>query len=333
MDTYIDKGEDPLVTTIKKQGLGRGLQALLQGALNQSDNAMANATVPVSRSAVKISDPVEFSSDSSISLKNYAEVPIKQVIPGSSQPRQHMDPGELQELSDSIRAQGILQPLVVRLNDKKQYEIIAGERRYRAAKLAGLEQVPVIIKDVSDETAVAMALIENIQRSDLNPMEEAFGLDRLSREFQLTHQQVAQAVGKSRATVSNLLRLLTLNADVQDLLRQQRIDMGHAKVLLAVKGSLQSSLAAQVVEEGLSVRETEMLLLGDDDDANEDELENTVVRADKMLDPNIKFLQEDLSQRLGAKTLIQYSPETGKGKLVVHYHSLDELDGVLSHIQ
>jgi ParB family chromosome partitioning protein len=321
-----------LVTTIKKQGLGRGLQALLQGALNQNDSAMANATTVPVRSAVKIPDLVAFSPDSQVALKNYAEVSIKQVIPGPSQPRQHMDPSELQELSDSIRSQGILQPLVVRLNDKQQYEIIAGERRYRAAKLAGLDRVPVIIKDVSDETAIAMALIENIQRSDLNPMEEALGLDRLSREFQLTHQQIAQAVGKSRASVSNLLRLLTLNADVQDLLRQQKMDMGHAKVLLAVKGPLQSSLAAQVVEAGLSVRETEMLLLGDDDDSDGVDSDGTAVRAEKIVDPNIKSLEEDLSQRLGAKIQIQYNAETGKGKLVVHYHSLDELDGVLAHI-
>jgi ParB family chromosome partitioning protein len=329
-----------LVTTIKKQGLGRGLQALLQGALNQNDNAMTQqqhtAAPPraTARGAVKIPQAVEQpSKEAYVSLKNYAEVSIKQVIPGPSQPRQHMDQAELQELSDSIRSQGILQPLVVRLNDKKEYEIIAGERRYRAAKLAGLDQVPVIIKDVSDETAVAMALIENIQRSDLNPMEEALGLERLSREFQLTHQQIAQSVGKSRATVSNLLRLLTLNADVQDLLRQQKIDMGHAKVLLAVKGPLQSTLAAQVVEEGLSVRETEMLLLSnDDDDIEDDQTEDSFTTAKRVVDPNIKSLEEDLSQRLGAKTVIQYNEETGKGKLVVHYHSLDELDGVLAHI-
>ena len=324
-----------MVTTIKKQGLGRGLQALLQGALNQSDNAMSNTAAPiVSRGNVKIpaASPAASASESQFSVKDYAEVPIKQVIPGPSQPRQHMDPSELQELSDSIRAQGILQPLVVRLNDKQQYEIIAGERRYRAAKLAGLDRVPVIIKDVSDEAAVAMALIENIQRSDLNPMEEALGLDRLSREFQLTHQQIAQSVGKSRATISNLLRLLTLNADVQDLLRQQKIDMGHAKVLLAVKGPLQSELAAQVVEEGLSVRETEMLLLSDDEKADEPDEDDVIAVHKQPLDPNIKSLQEDLSQRLGAKTVIQYNAETGKGKLIVHYHSLDELDGVLSHI-
>jgi ParB family chromosome partitioning protein len=324
-----------LVTTIKKQGLGRGLQALLQGALNQSDNTITKETPTIARSAAKIpagpASETKSTHQSMTPLKNYAEVSIKQVIPGPSQPRQHMDQSELQELSDSIRAQGILQPLVVRLNDKQQYEIIAGERRYRAAKLAGLDKVPVIIKEVSDETAVAMALIENMQRSDLNPMEEAIGLDRLSKEFQLTHQQIAQAVGKSRASVSNLLRLLTLNSDVQDLLRQQKIDMGHAKVLLGVKGALQSTLAAQVVEEGLSVRETEMLLLSDEDEVDDSET-NDFITNEKAVDPNIRTLQEDLSQRLGAKTVIQYNPDTGKGKLVVHYHSLDELDGVLSHI-
>lgn len=310
-----------MVTTIKKQGLGKGLQALLQGALNQNDSTITK-TPAFTESLSATHTP----------LKNYAEIPIKQVVPGPSQPRQYIDQNELQELSDSIRSQGILQPLVVRLNNKQQYEIIAGERRYRAAKLAGLERVPVIIKEVSDQTAVAMALIENIQRSDLNPMEEALGLERLSREFQLTHQQIAQAVGKSRATVSNLLRLLNLNPDVQDLLRQQKIDMGHAKVLLAVKGPLQSSLAAQVVEGGLSVRETEMLLLSDDDDADEAEVNDTTVRSEKPVDPNIRSLQEDLSQRLGAKTLIQHNADTGKGRLMVYYHSLDELDGVLSHI-
>jgi ParB family transcriptional regulator, chromosome partitioning protein len=303
-----------VVTTIKKQGLGRGLQALLSGAVQTG---------------------VESSPPSSPSPKSYAEVSIKQVIPGPSQPRQHMDAGELQELADSIRVQGILQPLVVRLNEKQQYEIIAGERRYRAAKLAGLDKVPVLIKEVSDETAMAMALIENIQRADLNPIEEALGLDRLNRDFQLTHQEIAQAVGKSRATVSNLLRLLNLNADVQDLLKQQKLDLGHAKVLLGVKGELQSRLAQQVANEGLTVRETEVLLLGDREDSLEDEedKDDTIARASQPVDPNIKSLEQELAQRLGAKVCIRFNAATGKGKLIIHYHSLDELDGVLSHIQ
>lgn len=302
---------------VKKQGLGKGLHALLKGALSQND--VSHATLET-RSAVKI--PVHEKE------RAYAEVSIKLVVPGPSQPRQNMDVDSLQELSESIREQGILQPLVVRMNKQQQYEIIAGERRYQAAKMAGLSKVPVMIKEVSDETAVAMALIENMQRSDLNPLEEAVGLDRLTREFRLTHQQVAQAVGKSRTTITNLLRLLTLNEDVKDLLSQQKIEFGHAKVLLGIRGTTQSHLAQTVADKGLSVRETEKLL------------QNMELMSQQggdtagapPIDPNVRVLQDELAERLCAKVVISCQP-SGKGKLVIHYHTLDELDGILSHIR
>jgi ParB family chromosome partitioning protein len=218
-----------------------------------------------------------------------------------------------------------MQPIVVRPISDRKYEIIAGERRWRATQLAGLDVIPAVVRDVSDETAIAMALIENIQREDLNPIEEAAALQRLQQEFNLTQQEVATAVGKSRSTVANLLRLMSLRDDVRRLVEHGDLEMGHARALLALEGSEQSHAARSVVARGLSVRPAEALvrkMLADKENPTET----------RQLDPNIRQLQDDLSQRLGARVQIQHGPK-GKGKLVLAYNSLDELDGILSHIR
>lgn len=252
-------------------------------------------------------------------------LPIEKLKRGQYQPRQYMDDDALQELAESIKAQGIIQPIVVRkLLVGDQYEIIAGERRWRAAGRAGLDRVPVVIKEISDEVAMAMALIENIQREDLNVVEEAVALNRLIQEFGLTQQEAADKVGKSRVTVTNLLRILNLNMDVRLLLEQGKIELGHAKVLLALDGDRQSQIARIVSLKGLSVRETEQLV--------KQQLQGKKAVKSAPMDPNIKHLQTDLSEKLGAKVTLQHG-HNGKGKLVIHYASLDELDGILSHIK
>ena len=229
----------------------------------------------------------------------------------------------LEELASSIRSQGILQPIVVRKVAEQSYEIIAGERRWRAAQLAKQESVPCIIKDVPDEAAVAIALIENIQREDLNAMEEAIALDRLLNEFELTHQQVADAVGKSRTTVTNLLRLNNLNDDVKILLEHGDIEMGHARCLLALTGEPQSEAARTAVAKGLTVRETEKLVRSI--------LEPVAKKEPKAKDPDVQLLEQQLQENLGAKVEINYN-QKGKGKLVISYANLDELDGILGRI-
>ena len=229
----------------------------------------------------------------------------------------------LEELASSIRAQGIIQPIVVRQIGADKYEIIAGERRWRAAQLAKLDAVPCIIKDVPDEAAVAIALIENIQREDLNAMEEAIALNRLLNEFELTHQQVAEAVGKSRTTVTNLLRLNNLNEDVKILLEHGDIEMGHARCLLALEGEAQSDAARLAVAKALTVRETEKLVRSILEPAPKKEVQEK--------DPDVKQLEQKLAENLGAKVEINYNKK-GKGKLVISYTTLDELDGILSRI-
>jgi ParB family chromosome partitioning protein len=244
---------------------------------------------------------------------------------GKYQPRRDIEPESLRELADSIIAQGVIQPISVRPISDQRYEIIAGERRWRAAQLAGLDVIPVVIRDVSDQAAIAMALIENIQREDLNPIEEAVSLQRLQSEFDLTQQEVATAVGKSRSTVANLLRLMTLQEDVQRLVEHGDLEMGHARALLGLEGANQSQAARIVVSKGMTVRQTEALvrhLLA----------KKTGPVAVKHIDPNIRHLQDDLSLRLGAPVQILHSAK-GKGKLVLSYNSLDELDGILSHIK
>jgi len=248
-------------------------------------------------------------------------LPVEFLESGKYQPRKEMDPEHLQELADSIRSQGIIQPILARVIDNNRYEIIAGERRWRAAQLAGLSEVPVIVREIVDESAIAMSLIENIQRENLNAMEEAEAMQRLIDEFQLTHQEVATLVGKSRATVTNLLRLLSLGQDVRTMVERGDLEMGHARAMLALEPALQTTAAKQVVAKGLSVRDTEVLIK---------RLQNppeATKKADP--DPDVMRLQRELSDRLGAATTIQHNAK-GNGKLVIKYNSLDELEGILA---
>jgi ParB family transcriptional regulator, chromosome partitioning protein len=261
-----------------------------------------------------------------------AKLPVDLLQRGKYQPRIDMRQETLQELADSIKAQGVVQPIVVRPltavpGQPLRYEIIAGERRWRAAQMAGLHQIPAVVRRVPDEAAVAMALIENIQREDLNPLEEARALDRLIKEFEMTHQSAAEAVGRSRAAVSNLLRLLELSEEVKALVEHRQLEMGHARALLALSNRRQQSeVGTLVAQKKLSVRETEALVRRLSSDAAAE------VASAPRADANIRKLESDLSEKLGAKVLIQHA-SGGKGKLVINYNSLDELDGILSHIQ
>ena len=290
-----------------KRGLGKGLDALLMGTKTPTEPSLT---------AEPIQQPTQ---------GGLLELSITSLVPGRYQPRREMQANELEALAESIRAQGIIQPLIVRPFEKNTYEIIAGERRWRAAQLAGLEKVPVVVKNVGDEAAMVMALIENIQRADLNPLEEALAFDRLAKEFGLTHIQVAEAVGKSRTVITNSLRLLTLSDDVKLYLEQREIEVGHAKVLLGLRGHLQSKIARLVVQKGLSVRETERLV----GQAAEGSSEGNSTK--RFVDPDIRQLQQNLSDKLGARLEIAHSQQ-GKGKIVIHYNNLDELDGILGHI-
>jgi len=292
---------------MKKRGLGRGLDALLGNSNLGSDTAPA----PAARAG-----------------DGLRELPVDLIDRSPYQPRSNFNEEALQELADSIRAQGVVQPIVVRPRPGKtgRFELIAGERRWRAAQLAGLHEVPAIVReDVDDQAAMAMALIENIQRQALNPMEEAVALNRLIEEFGLTHEQTADAVGRSRAAVSNMLRLLNLEEGVKALLSEGKIEMGHARALLGLSGGAQFKAAKDVAERGWSVRETERLVKKL---ANP----NPVKTASKSIDPDTQRLENDLSERLGAKVHFQ-TGKGGKGKVVIEYNSLDELDGILSHIK
>ena len=244
---------------------------------------------------------------------------------GSYQPRVHFEPESLQELADSIRAQGVVQPIVVRPREGGRFELIAGERRWRATQLAGLSEIPAVIKDLDDQSAAAVSLIENIQRENLNPLEESRALQRLIDEFSMTHQQVAETVSRSRAMVTNLLRLKDLNEDVKRLVDERQIEMGHARALLAITGTEQSQLAHKVASKGLSVRETERLVKHYLDSMGKPRSTSS------KQDQDIKRLADNLSERLGASVDIQ-SKSGGKGKLVISYNSLDELDGILTKI-
>jgi len=252
-------------------------------------------------------------------------LPVDLLQPGKYQPRREFHPEALQELADSISAQGILQPILARAIAQNRYEIIAGERRWRAAQLAGLHQVPVFIREISDEAAVAMSLIENIQREDLNVMEQAVALKRLGDEFNMTHEAIAASVGKSRVTISNLLRLLQLASPVKTMLEKGELEMGHARALLSLDVPQQLQVANTVIARGLSVRETENLVR---------KSATTPLTAPKIpkADPDIVRLQSELSDKLGATVAIQHTAK-GKGKLVIHYHSLDELEGILAQMK
>lgn len=283
---------------VKKPGLGRGLDMLLSSSAKDSE------------------------SNKDSELK---KLPVELIRKGEYQPRLSIDPDALQELAESIKAQGLVQPVVVRRIEGGEYELIAGERRWRAAQIAGMHTIPAIVRDIPDQAAAAMSLIENIQREDLNPLEEAIAMSRLIADFGLTHQQTAESVGRSRAAVSNLLRLLDLEDTTKELLDSGKLDMGHARALLALSGSLQVETAHIVANKQLSVRETEKLVKRI---ANPKDL-TKATPVKKALE--VQKLEESLSEKLGATVNIQYNNK-GKGKLVVEYNNLDELDGILGHI-
>jgi ParB family chromosome partitioning protein len=290
---------------VKKRGLGKPLDALLIGSFASTVDS-ANPPPPA---------------DGTL-----AHLPIETIQRGKYQPRHAMDPESLQELANSIRAQGVIQPIVVRQMSPGYYEIVAGERRWRAAQIAGLTEIPAIIRNIPDEDAVAIALIENIQRESLNPIEESMALQRLLEEFSMTHQEVAEAVGKSRATVTNLLRLLGLKPEVKEMVELGQLEMGHARALLALTPALQIEIADIIVAKGLSVRATEELVrrVQLPPSANIDH--------NKPMDPDINRLQQDLTHKLRLKVAIQCSPK-GKGKLVIQYSNLTELDKLLEFFQ
>jgi ParB family chromosome partitioning protein len=304
--------------TIKKRGLGRGLDALLGSG---SSRASKPDDTPAAPAQEDVPAPTAAPGQDNL-LKN---LPVEFIQPGKYQPRHDMHPESLEDLANSIKAQGVMQPIVVRPISSNKYEIVAGERRWRACQLAGLDTIPVIIKDVPDDAAVAMALIENIQRENLNPIEEAMALQRLIEEFELTQQEAADAVGKSRTTVTNLLRLMSLNVDVRKSLERGALEMGHARALLALPGEKQAEAAKSVVSKGLSVRQTEALvrrLLSQ---------KGKKSPGDK-IDPDIRHLQDNLSEKLGTQVTIQHSAK-GKGKLILNYNSLEQLEGILDHIK
>ncbi len=288
------------MVTKKPKGLGRGLGALL--AANTDDDATDDSELQT--------------------------LPTSELTPGKYQPRTRMDEDSLADLSLSIKAQGVIQPILVRVIDptpgSERYEIIAGERRWRAAQLAGLTEVPVLVRAIPDEQALAMALIENIQREDLNPLEEAMGLQRLIDEFGLTHQQAAEAVGRSRPAASNLLRLLQLTAPVQDLLMEGKIDMGHARALLPLSGAMQVAAAQRIVQKGLSVREAERLA--------QHLLNPPKPKVVHDVDRDLLRLQEELSDSLGATVAIRANKK-GVGKVVIDFASLDQLDELLARLR
>lgn len=250
------------------------------------------------------------------------QVPVEQIRRGRYQPRLNIRSDELQELADSIRAQGVIQPVVLRRIEDGAYELIAGERRWRASQLAGLHEVPAVVRDIPDQAAAAMSLIENIQREDLNPLEEAGALARLIDEFELTHQQVADAVGRSRAAVSNLLRLRELSDVPKQLLEEGELEMGHARALLSLEVVDQAAVARKVAAEGLNVRQTERLIKN----------WGKARPAPKPVSPDVRRVETDLSERLGARVRLE-STSKGGGKLVIQYNNLDELDGILAHFK
>ena len=297
--------------TKKTRGLGRGLDALLG---NVSTASRVNEVPPGVVS-------------SNYENGDLRELPVDIIQRGKYQPRIDINQESLEELANSIKVQGVVQPIVVRPISSDMFEIIAGERRWRATQLAGLDKIPAIIRDVGDEAAVAMALIENIQREELNPIEEATALQRLIDEFEMTHMQAAEAVGRSRVAVSNLLRLLGLVDEVKRMLANGDLEMGHERALLSLEANQQIKAAHQVISRGLTVRDTEKLVkqfLGG--------LFESVPHKKQTTDPNVLNLQNNLSEKLGAKVKIHYN-EKGKGKVEIQYNSLDELDGILDHIK
>ena len=297
----------------EKKKLGKGLGALLSSGSAQNMSSLFSNSPSYS--------------DKDFSLTNEGElkhIPLDLIQRGKYQPRADFDEAALEELASSIKSQGLMQPIVIRPIGPKKYEIIAGERRWRAAQIAGLDSIPAVIRMVSDEAAIAMSLIENIQREDLNPIEEALALKRLQDEFKLTQQEVADAVGRSRTAVTNLMRLVGLHIDVQKMLQTGLLEMGHARTLLTLPEIKQVDFARNVANKGLSVRQTEELV-------RKAKSPKEVV-SERSIDPNIKNLEESLGEKLGAKVLIEHKTN-GKGRLIVSYNSLDELDGILAHLK
>jgi ParB family chromosome partitioning protein len=290
----------------KLKGLGRGLDSLLGGDMDDEGNEVQ-------------------STDSLKTLK------VTQLKPGKYQPRSFMDEAALNTLAESIKSQGIMQPILVRELAEDEYEIIAGERRWRASQIAGLEDVPVIIREIEDDAALAMALIENIQRENLNPLEEAQGIKRLIDEFNMTHEKAAEAVGRSRAAVSNLLRLLTLCAPVQALLMQGKLDMGHARSLIGLSGAHQVIIAERIIKDQLSVREAEQMVRAFNEDEVDETTETVAEKKPAHEDQDVKRLEEALSDKLGAVVNIK-STAKGGGTLKINYTNLDQLDGIITRI-
>ena len=296
--------------TTKKKRLGRGLEALL---------------------SKPIADTASVTGDDKDALRN---IPLEHLQKGKYQPRVDMRQDTLEDLASSIKAQGVVQPIVARPisktnGDTQRYEIVAGERRWRAAQMAGLSDIPTVVRIVPDDAAIAIALIENIQRENLNPLEEARALDRLIKEFKLTHQEAADAVGRSRVSVSNLLRLLDLSARVMSLLESRQIEMGHARALLAISGTAeQLDAARQVIKKQLSVRDTERLVRR----MLADRSSKKTTQAQSSGNADIRRLEVEITDKIGAKVRIDHS-QKGSGKLVIQYNSLDELDGILKHIK
>lgn len=290
-----------MTTATKARGLGRGLGTLL-------------SNVPFDISALAKSPE-----------QTITRLPVESLQPGKYQPRKFLSQESLQELAESIRAQGVIQPIIVRAVAQNRYEIIAGERRWRASQLAGMKEVPVVVRDVPDNAAIAMALIENIQREDLNVMEEAQALKQLQDEFHLTQQQVSEAVGKSRVAVTHTLRLLELHPDVQKYLHNGKMDRGHAKALMSLASSEQSRAANIIVTKVLSVRESEKLI---------QQWHHVApgFKIKKLPDPNIGSLERKLSDKLGTPVIIQHNKK-GRGKLVIHYRNLEALDGILGRFK
>tara|TARA_E500000178_G_scaffold356499_1_gene434869 strand:+ start:3622 stop:4506 length:885 start_codon:yes stop_codon:yes gene_type:complete len=291
----------------KRQSLGKGLDALLGLAEEiNADQGLAEG-------------------DHGVAAGNLKQIPVEFLQRGQYQPRREFNSDSLQELADSIASQGLIQPIMVRGIGQDKYEIIAGERRWRAAQLAGLDEIPAMVRDISDQATIAMALIENIQREDLNAIEESQALIRLQDEFNLTQQQVAEAVGKSRSAVTNLMRLAALQQLVQQQLERGDIELGHAKCLLALEGDVQIQAARAVASDGLTVRQTEVLV-------KKLQSPNVTQNTKTAANQDIVNLQTELSEKLGAAVKIQHGSK-GSGKLTISYNSVDELDGILSHLK
>lgn len=302
----------------RKRALGRGLDALIGAGSRRRELLDIDGQVDTS-----LSPQQDFATDEP--GERLAHLPLGQLSRGKYQPRREIQPEALEELTDSIRAQGVMQPVVVRPIGEDRYEIIAGERRWRAAQLAELEVIPAVVREVSDQTALALALIENIQRENLNPVEEAMALKRLLDEFELTQQQVADAVGKSRTQVTNLLRLLALDPEVQTLLERGDLDMGHARALLSLPATKQRKAAREVVNKDLTVRQTEAL-------ARQLQEGKPADRKTAKPSTDVARLESQLGELLGAPVRIQHG-NSGKGRVTIRYASLDELDGILAHIR